>query len=54
MKNRYVPPFIPDEDESYFDLEYLDTQIKEHPQNYFPIKDILSQTNGKFIFKLYL
>jgi serine/threonine protein kinase len=47
-EKRYVPPFIPDPHESYFDLEYLETQIKEHPKNYFPIEDILAHKNGKF------
>ena len=40
-EKRYIPPFIPDKNELYFDLDYLDVQLKENPQNYFPIDDIM-------------
>ena len=40
-EKRYIPPFIPDKSELYFDFEYLEVQLKENPQNYFPIDDIM-------------
>ena len=42
-EKRYEPPFIPDMYESYFDTNYLDNQLKEHPENYFPIDEIIAQ-----------
>lgn len=46
-EKRYVPPFVPDPNELYFDLQYLDEQISENPENYFPINDFLKQKSGK-------
>ena len=42
-EKRYKPPFIPDLYESYFDTNYLDNQLREHPENYFPIDEIISK-----------
>ena len=42
FEKRYFPPFIPDQKEFYFDTEYLETQIKENPSNYFPINDLIN------------
>lgn len=42
-EKRYIPPFIPDLSESYFDTNYLETQLKENPSNYFPIDKIIAE-----------
>ncbi|CAI2386319.1 unnamed protein product [Moneuplotes crassus] len=44
VERRYVPPFIPDDTQFYFDTDYVKKQIGENPQNYFPIDDFLKNT----------
>ncbi|CAI2363815.1 unnamed protein product [Moneuplotes crassus] len=48
-EKRYVPPFIPEKDEFYFDTDYLKTQIEENPENYFPINDILKNESKESV-----
>lgn len=42
-EKRYTPPFVPNKNECYIDTNYLETQLKQNPENYFPIHEILQR-----------
>lgn len=46
-EKRYIPPFIPDINEWYFDTKYLETQLKENPGNYFPIDKFIADSKNQ-------